>query len=247
VFGPALISIFEGLAIGFGIIAAGVYISTQPELLSQVMDLVETAQFSQPTPDEILELFSPYILSPGVIFAALAMGAVIVPLIEEALKPIGVWLLAGRRLSAPAGFAAGALSGAGFALSESMLLSSNGTDWPTLILVRIGTGGIHILTAALTGWALAVAWKRRRFVLLALAYLTAVLIHGLWNGLTIAIVFAQAAQTIPGASRLWFGLLTGAPIGLLLLAIGAIFLLARFNHRLAARFKTAQIAGPAEV
>jgi len=247
VLGPAVISILEGLAIGAGIIAIGVYISTQPDLMDQLMEIVETARFSQPSQDELLDTFSPYILRPGVIFTVLAMGAVIVPLIEEALKPMGVWLLAGRRLSVPAGFAAGALSGAGFALSESMLLSSNGADWASLILVRIGTGAIHILTTALMGWALALAWKQRRFARLALAYLAAVLIHALWNGLTIALAFAQAAQSIPGSSQLWFGLLVGAPVGLLLLAAGAVFLLARFNRRLKARFKTTPPAVPLEV
>lgn len=244
VFGPLLISILEGLAVGVVLIAAGVYVSTQPDLMNRIMNLVERSQFTQPSQEELLELVSPYVLSPGVIFTGLAVGAVIIPLIEEALKPVGVWLLAGRRLSAPAGFAAGALSGAGFALSESMLLSSSGADWASLILVRIGTGGIHILTAALTGWGLALAWKQHRFGRLGLAYLTAVLIHGLWNGLTIGMVFAQAAQSMPGASRLWSSMMIGAPVALMLLAAGAVYQLALLNRRLAARYKVAQ---PTEV
>ncbi len=110
-------------------------------------------------------------------------------MIEEALKPIGVWLLFGRRLTPAAGFAAGALSGAGYALIESLALTSSGEAWSSLVLARTGTSAVHILTAGLTGWALVLAWQKRRFLPLLLAYLCAVMIHGLWNGLTLMYSF----------------------------------------------------------
>lgn len=236
VFAPLIISILEGLAVVVWLMLGAIYISTQPVLMSKLMNLVETAQYAPPAPEEIMQIFGPYLLKPGFILAALALGAVIVPLIEEAIKPIGVWLLVGRPLSARAGFAAGALSGAGFAFSESLLLTSNGADWASLVVVRLGTGAIHVFTTALMGWALAVAWKRGQYFRLGAAYLCAVTIHGLWNGLTILTVFdqlsrmqSQGADLLPLSRAVLL-----SPAALLLLAAGALGLLVFFNRRLSA-------------
>jgi hypothetical protein len=133
-------------------------------------------------------------MQPWAMFGVLAFGAVVVPLIEEIFKPAGVWLLAGRPLSARAGFVIGALGGAGYAIFESLALSSSGEQWAGLVSARIGTGLVHILTAALTGWAIARAWKTRRYWLLGVAYLAAVTIHSLWNGLTLFYSFTLLAQ-----------------------------------------------------
>jgi RsiW-degrading membrane proteinase PrsW (M82 family) len=176
-----------------------------------------------------------------VIFAAFAFGAVIVPLIEEALKPLGVWFLAGSRLTPAEGFAAGALCGAGYALLESLLLSSNGgTEWVSLAFARIGTGVIHILTSALTGWALASAWAERRYLRLGAAYLGAVLIHGLWNGLTVLMVVAGLSQALgepadPALAQIgeW------APYGLVALAVIGLAALMWANWRLRGGLKAA--------
>ncbi len=233
---PLLISILEGIAVVIWLALGAIYISTQPVLMTKLMNLVETAQYAPPAPEEIIQIFGPYLLKAEFILAALALGAVIVPLIEEAVKPIGVWLLVGRPLSARAGFAAGALSGAGFAFSESLLLTSNGADWASLVVVRLGTGAIHVFTTALMGWALAVAWKRGQYFRLGAAYICAVVIHGLWNGLTILTVFDQLSRMqnqgvepspLNGATLM-------SPLALFLLAVGALVLLVLFNHRLSA-------------
>jgi hypothetical protein len=234
---PVLISLLELLAIGGLVLVAIVYIAGQPEIVADLMQFAEEAQNGLLTQQEMLDRLGPYLLRPGVILGVLAAGALIVPLIEEALKPLGVWLLAGRPLSARAGFAAGALSGAGFALTESLMMSSGGAEWAPLVVVRMGTGVIHILTAALTGWALALAWKQRRYGLLLGTYLTTVLIHGLWNGLSILTVFSELArmQNRPDALPVISRLAVGAPLALLLLTAGALLLLVFFNRRLVAR------------
>ena len=118
----------------------------------------------------------------GVIFGFFSL---MVPLAEEALKPIGVWLLAGRKLSPAAGFTAGAMSGAGFAIFESLTASTSGEQWTMLVVGRIGTAVVHILTSALMGLAIVNAWNRRRYLRLAATYLGVVLLHGAWNGLSI--------------------------------------------------------------
>ena len=92
---------------------------------------------------------------PGVIVTVLLYISVLVPAIEEIFKPIGVWLFARRLQSAAQGFALGALSGAGYALIETIGVSGQQTgEWASLLFSRIGTGLLHITTSALVGAAI---------------------------------------------------------------------------------------------
>jgi hypothetical protein len=236
VLAPALITIFELLAAIAFMLLASFYIAGQPELLNKIMSLAATMQETPPSPEALLEEFGSYLARPSVLFAVLVFGAVVVPLIEELLKPIGVWLLARRRLRPAAGFAAGALSGAGYALFESLALTSSGQEWPALMIARIGTAAVHILTTAITGWGLVQAWTRRRYLLLGITYLTAVAIHGLWNGLTIFSAFAALAemQYLPIEMPTLTNLAFFAPFGLLLIGVTSLAALILFNRRLAA-------------
>ncbi len=192
-FGPPLIMIFEGLALVAIIIAGAVVIASQPQLVSELAAISEWMRTASPSQEEVMQRLGPYLIQPAVIFAVLAFGALVVPLIEEAIKPIGVWLLFGKKLTPQAGFAAGALSGAGYALTESLALSSSGVQWASLVVARIGTGIVHILTAGITGWALVQVWHHKRFLRLGLAYLAAVCIHGLWNFFTLYLSFSALA------------------------------------------------------
>lgn len=191
VLGPLLILVAELVALVVFWILGVVVISSQPDLLAEIQDLAARLPYLQTDPEAVLEVVAPYLARPGVVLALLVFGAGLVPLIEEALKPVGVWLLAGRDLGPAAGFAAGVLSGAGYALFESLALTSAGEEWPFLVVARVGTGVIHILTTGLTGWALAVAWQKGRYLLLGGVYLLSVLIHGLWNGMTLAATLAE--------------------------------------------------------
>jgi len=197
VIAPVLILVLELLVLAGIAALAGIYLATQPGLALQLDRLIGQIRYGTPTEDEVLELLWPYLVKPGVAFAGLVYIAVLVPLIEEVLKPIGVWLLAGRELTPTQGFTAGALSGAGYALVENLGASANLESWAALVLARAGTAVLHIYTAALMGWALAAAWQERRYVRLAVAYLLAVSLHGLWNGLS---VFG-GVLTLPAAER----------------------------------------------
>jgi hypothetical protein len=233
---PALITILEMLAAVAFMLPVAMYIASQPELMGKIMSLAETIQEAPPSPDTLLQEFGPYLVRPGVLFGVLIFGAVIVPLIEELIKPIGVWLLAKHRLRPAAGFAAGALSGAGYAFFESLALTSGGQEWPALMLARVGTASVHILTTAITGWALVQAWTHRRYVLLGLCYLTSVAIHGLWNGLTIYSAFTALAeiQNLPFEFPTATGLAMAAPASLVALGMASLGLLILFNRKLAA-------------
>jgi hypothetical protein len=240
---PALITILEMLAAVAFMLPVAIYIANQPDLLNKIMSLAETIQEAPPSPDTLLQEFGPYLVRPGVLFGVLVFGAVIVPLIEELIKPIGVWLLARRRLRPAAGFAAGAISGAGYAFFESLALTSGGQEWAALMLARVGTASVHILTTAITGWALVQAWRHRRYVLLGLAYLTSVAIHGLWNGLTIYSAFAALAemQNLPFELPTATGLAIAAPASLVALGMAALGLLIFFNRKLAAGKATSAV------
>jgi len=237
VLSPALILVVElGVLLG-GVVAVSVWISGNAGALGELTTLGQQLQQAQQTgisPEMLVHLLAPYLSDPRVIFAAFAFGAVIVPLIEEALKPLGVWLLAGSHLTPAEGFTAGVLCGAGYALIESLLLSSNGgTEWVSLAFARIGTGVVHILASGLSGWALASAWAEGRYLRLGAAYLGSVLIHGLWNGLTVLMVAAGLSQVLGQTVK---GPLASAgewaPYGLIALAVLGLAGLIWANWRL---------------
>jgi len=50
-----------------------------------------------------------------------------------------------------------------------------------LVLGRLGTGVLHIVTAGWMGWALAEYWAGGKIVKLGLVYLGVVVMHGVWN------------------------------------------------------------------
>lgn len=185
VLGPALIILAEIFAALVMLIAGVLYIAQNPQLIQDLSNLSQELTTTMPSTDRVVRLMAPYLTSPLTIAAVIGFFSLIVPLAEEALKPIGVWLLAGRKLSPAAGFAGGALSGAGFAIFESLTASTSGEQWTMLVVGRIGTAVVHILTTALMGLAIVNAWNRRRYLRLAATYLGVVLLHGAWNALSI--------------------------------------------------------------
>ena len=79
--------------------------------MNELAALANQVRAVQENPQALVELFAPYLLKPGSIIAVLSFVSVIVPFTEELLKPIGVWLFAGKLESPAQGFALGALSG----------------------------------------------------------------------------------------------------------------------------------------
>ena len=226
---PLLIMLAEiGAFIGF-LIFGFVYLMGRPELGVELSTLVERLVQAPPDPEIYQRILSPYLMQPGIIFSAFLFIAVIVPLIEEALKPIGVWLLAGRNLTPSAGFVAGMLSGAGYALFESLANTSGAGGWTVITTARIGTGVIHILTAGLTGWGLASAWREENYLRLGAAYSIAVFLHGLWNALTL---LASGSQIFGTEFKISFinNLATIAPLTLVILAVTGFAILIGANR-----------------
>jgi RsiW-degrading membrane proteinase PrsW (M82 family) len=186
ILGPSIILVIEFLGLfmlgGIGMLA----MIANPRLQQEVFFIVSRIPHAEPDPQVWLNILSPLLQKPLVIFSIFSFGAVIVPLVEEAFKPIGLWLLAGRRFTPAEGFVGGLLSGAGFALFENLgNASTGGETWALLVGTRITTALLHILTSGLTGWALSHALTRGRYFRLAFVYTLAVILHGIWNGLGI--------------------------------------------------------------
>ncbi|MBN2501916.1 MAG: PrsW family intramembrane metalloprotease [Anaerolineales bacterium] len=231
VLGPGLILIAELTALLLIVVLSVLYITLQPGLAEEINQLGLLLENTQ-NPDRILSLLLPHMLSPGAILGMLGFIAVIVPLIEELIKPIGVWLLAGRKLTPQAGFVAGLISGAGYALFENLTLATTGGDqWALVISIRAITSLIHIFTTGLTGWALATAWQKRIYFKLGLAYLAAVIIHGLWNGLLVLAGFTILPIVFDYESVLPPYMLGISGITLAVLALG-LFAMIAFSGRI---------------
>lgn len=192
---PLIILAVEAAAVLAGFLFLGGVMAFNPELAETANRLAQQLRTAPPSSEAVLRILQPVVNNPFVVFSAVVFGAVIVPLIEELIKPVGVWLLANRQLTPSEGYALGILSGAGYALVESLFLTSSGQQWGLVILARIGTSAVHILTAGLMGWALVTAWGKGKYLRLGGIYLLATLIHGLWNGLTISNVFAALSHS----------------------------------------------------
>lgn len=227
VLGPAIIIVLEILAL---LVFTVIFLVAQPDLASSLADLAiqyQTGELvSEPNPALLAEFTS----NPAVLLASLIFLAVLIPLIEEAIKPVGAWLLVGRNLSPRAGFAAGVLSGAGFALLENLQQAVSGEEWIVLIVGRLGTTVLHIFNSGLIGYTLALAWKERRYLRLVGAYLLAVVIHGLWNALTLISVFAGLGD----GSLLPASFAPASGVALVALAVGIFVMLVRMNRKLSA-------------
>jgi RsiW-degrading membrane proteinase PrsW (M82 family) len=184
--GPFLATLVE-LFIYVGILVIIIFILVlNPNWLVTIQQLVSQLH-SLTDIDKVMQILAPYLMNPLVLISLFLVLGVFTPLIEETVKPAIVWLMA-KHLQRPSqGFALGVISGAGFALVESLLASSTpGQGWGELLAARAGGGLMHIFASGLMGWGIASAWQGKRMRLLG-TYLLSVMIHGLWNSAAIII------------------------------------------------------------
>ncbi len=224
----------EMVILGFLFMLIILWIMTQPDLMNELERLAQQILATQPDPDKIIEYIRPYLQNPLVIFGIFAVIAGLVPLIEELLKPLALWALAGQRLTPAQGFVGGALSGGSFALLESLLsLSDPGQgQWVALAAGRAGTALLHITTTALVGWALALAWQKGSYLRLGATYLLAVGLHGVWNMLSIFSGLGIILEEIPQNMQILNVFSQAAPFALVALVLLLFTLLWLVNLRL---------------
>lgn len=230
--GPLIMILLEGIVL-LGMILTGLLIllTTQPDALQSLAILFEQIQVE--TDEKILlNLLAPYLSNPVLIAAGMGYIALAVPMIEELLKPLAVWMFSTRLESPAQGFVLGAFSGAAFALLESLNAGADSTTtWPLIVTVRAGTSILHITASGLVGWGIASAVKDKRYGRLAGAYFSAVLIHGLWNAAAAGIGLSILGESIGRPE--WF-LHYGPSLvcGLMVMGVGMFAVLHASNREL---------------
>lgn len=233
VLSPAIAITLEIIAALVIFIAGAAVLSMNPEMVLVIENLANVLQQTS-DPSQMLEHFQPLLSNPWVIAGIGLLMAVVTPLVEETFKPIGVYLLLHRRISPAEGFAAGLINGLGFALFESLLISSNPDEWLSTVLLRVPTAALHGFTTALVGYGLASAVSQRRYLRLAGCFLTAVVLHGVWNGLTLISAGYSIQATLPSVDITIPGFVQIIPLILVFLAgttfSGIILLNRRLNH-----------------
>ena len=172
-------------AVVVGVLAA---LARNPQMMEVLENLLPLLEGANLPPEELIELLAPLLSTPSIFIGILLLVALVIPMIEEAFKTLGVWLLKGRGISPAEGFVAGMFSGAGFALVEGLLnsaavASSTSTDWLGFVVGRLGGTLLHIFNGGLLGWAMANAWQGKKPAKVVGIYFLTVLLHGIWNGL----------------------------------------------------------------
>lgn len=139
--------------------------------------------------ESLLQIFD----QPIVLLIILGYVVILVPLIEEAAKTLAIWPLLRRRLSPMSAFTGGVIGGAAYGLFEALFLTQPGPTWTTTMIARVGATTMHSFTAGLASWGLNQAVNKRKWGTFGRAYLSAVLMHALWNGVALGISFGGLA------------------------------------------------------
>jgi hypothetical protein len=229
-FGAVGLAFFiEAILLAIGVVIAVRVMASSPDGARELRNL-RPGLGGLADPALLRSLLRNPIVIAGLIFSV----SVVVPLIEEPAKSLvpalaGAWQTPTvKRL-----FLWGIASGAGFALVEGVVNGGLSTDqWGLIALLRVGSSAMHCLAAGLTGWGWGEALTRRKWLRLVLAYAAAILLHGIWNAVSVAMAVASEALD-PGAAQ---NALVAASIGLLVfLTVSAIAALMIMAKRLSAR------------
>lgn len=214
---PLIVIIFEIIAIailgGVGALWFTYRTAVDPTFERDLMYLINQVSIHQNDVDALLEILQPYILQPGVIVWGLVLFAGLIPIIEEIIKSIALWPMAGRNITPQEGFVGGLLCGAGFAFMENVMyftMSITAMDWLFMAIGRAGTGVMHMLASGLVGWGLAVAWRDGKWHFLSGTTFFAIVLHGLWNAVALitgiaSLLFLDVEATV------WQNLLYSLP------------------------------------
>ncbi len=232
---PLVILILEFLLlIIFGVIILFAML-LQPGALNNLQSFTQMLQSLTSNPSLDNPLLSQFGQSSGVLAGILIFVSILIPLIEEILKPLGLMVLARRKPSPSQGFVAGMICGAGFAFLETSgaLAGAAGADWTLLAITRLGTSLLHITASGLVGWGLA-SWvtlkKPGRFWG---AYFSAAALHGTWNAFAILMgYFPMMTGPIKPNLQVAAGLANIAPFVLIAISISLVVILTLMNRKM---------------
>lgn len=211
-----------------------IILSMQPGVLDQFSQSIGQFRTLRDI-EQTQQMLEGALKNPVIVVFMLAFVSVVVPIVEEAIKPMGLFIFAGKRITPNQGFVLGMISGACFGFIESFLTLSTSLQegFYVIVAVRTATVLLHTTTAGLTGWGYASAVSRKKVKRMLLSFLAAISLHGVWNffGVLVGIspFFSQDfSLSFPVATILS----QAAPYVLGLLALGMIALLIVMNHRL---------------
>jgi hypothetical protein len=221
----------EVIALLVALLAAGSWLVQQPEFLPYVSLLDNPSALTQQQITSIAYDIMP-LINTGVLYALVGLAiCLFVPLVEELLKPLGMWLFIGKDINPSEGFFLGLVCGSAFALTESLLImGAAGSDWTSTVIGRAGTSLLHVTTTAITGWAMAKSWRDGKYMRISLAYLGMILLHGTWN--FFAMLMGLSDMVFPIDAPWMETLIPVAQWVLCGLAAGMITLLFVVNRRL---------------
>jgi RsiW-degrading membrane proteinase PrsW (M82 family) len=222
---PIIIIVIELVLAVAGLVAVGVVLTAfMPDLVAEIEYLVKLFRNTLPgqVPDE--QALIDLVTNPWVTGGLLFFTAGVVPLLEEALKPLAVWLRAGRELSLQDGWVLGLLTGAGFALVENLGNQTTGEGWVFLILARFGATVLHMFNSAIIGYTFVLARQRKRPRVAILAFLGALAVHAIWNAA--AILATVAGLKDPESAVL------GWPLSVIVMMVSAVAAMLAAIHRM---------------
>ena len=218
---PFLAIIGEVTVFALGILGVAAYLSFNPDKALEVERLVNQINHASNL-DSLVYLLGPYLKNPLTLITALSFLSFLVPIIEESAKSLGVWLASGRISSPAQGFALGVLSGAGFALAESLSASLTADSaWGVTLSIRAITSGMHMLV----GWGIAYARLEKRYFRMIGMTLLAMFLHSVWNAGVVFTILGgiRTMLAMPNIDFLGASMTIGGT-GLLLVLIAGMFI-----------------------
>jgi hypothetical protein len=232
---PMIALILEMLAAIPLVVLLFAYVLTEVDPREFIEPLTSGVPLDQNTLDTQLQaLFSqPLLIITGIMFVTL-----LIPLIEELVKTIGLWPMLRRGLSPLYAFSGGVVAGGAYGLFEAFFLVQPGEEWAALMVARAGATAMHMITTGMTSLGLAQAIKDKKWPTALRYYFYAVLLHGIWNltaiGVAAVFLFQEGSGSLESS-----GVVTTVSIAsgviLSLLAMGAVAGLITFPRNLLKR------------
>lgn len=174
--------------------------------------------------DDLSRLQDPGLLvsalaSPLLVVLVFTLFAGIVPVVEEAVKTLGVGLRAYRRPTMAQCYLWGLAGGAGFAVVEALFNTLGGLEmWAATAALRAAATLLHCTTGVLMGLAWYYVLARTRWARALGLFAASVAIHGLWNAISASMTLISL-RSISALAVSAGQLLAGAGIFALLAAL----------------------------
>ena len=197
---PIVIISIELLLTAIAAVAVMIRLGFQPNLSSQLHSFINNINQYQGGIGDLEQILYEIMKQPIISTAVFLILGLIAPLIEEIFKPMSTWFLLSRPLEEFEGFSLGLISGGAFAILESagIVIQMGSQDWLIAIVLRAATGVLHIGLSGLVGYGLARSWRQKQFGRGILYIISATILHGVWNSMSLLSGFSSSLFNKPG-------------------------------------------------